>query len=50
MAALNDEDVTDVEHDNFLGDAFVLTYENGVNDDNVCEIMNMGCNRPHKNE
>ena len=50
LAELNGEEVTDAEHDNFLEETFMLSDENGVNDDNMFEIMDVGCDRPHKSE
>ena len=50
LAELNGEEVTDTEHDIFLEETFALSDENGVNEDNAFEIMDVGCDRPHKSE
>ena len=47
---LNGAEVTDAEYDDFLEDTFVLPVESAELDDDICEIMDVACDRPHKSE
>ena len=47
---LDGEEVTDTECDNFLEETFVLPPESGEVEDNIFEIIDVACDRPHKSE
>ena len=47
---LNGEEVADEERNNLLEDTFASSDENGVTNDNSCEIMDLVRDRPHKSK